>query len=272
MLPNFLTIPLVLLAMLFPSSAGFTTSELFFTDDKGTYIFPTRDFHPEIEIQDGKVDLEEFLSVHKKRIRKLSDKRLHIPESEPYMEGHNTWIANHEGSTFVIPVGDLAQHTLSVISFYTQNGFPIYDDIAKKPIPGIERFTDIVDTSKALPLTAVEQGSLAELTTELSTSCYAGILTLQAMGLGGWMYDGVDRHTVLGASGDPNVPGLGFRYDTDERWSLPNPTGLRGVFEGYCPPHYKNMREAVEALAKRKFGEGGVFNPNTPGNWSDSPK
>ncbi|MGC2483602.1 MAG: hypothetical protein WA398_07560, partial [Nitrososphaeraceae archaeon] len=157
----------------FPSSAGFTTSELFFTDDKGTYIFPTRDFHPEIEIQDGKVDLEEFLSVHKKRIRKLSDKRLHIPRSEPYMEGHNTWIANHEGSTFVIPVGDLAQHTLSVISFYTQNGFPIYDDIAKKPIPGIERFADIVDTSKALPLTAVEQGSLAELTTELSTSCYA---------------------------------------------------------------------------------------------------
>jgi hypothetical protein len=28
------------------------------------------------------------------------------------------------------------------------------------------------------------------------------------------MYDGVDRHTVLGATGDPNVPGLGFRYDT----------------------------------------------------------
>jgi hypothetical protein len=32
------------------------------------------------------------------------------------------------------------------------------------------------------------------------------------MGLGGWMYNGVDRHTVLGGSGDPNVPGLGFRY------------------------------------------------------------
>jgi hypothetical protein len=32
------------------------------------------------------------------------------------------------------------------------------------------------------------------------------------------------------------------------------------------------MRDAVEALAKRKFGEGGVFNPNTPGAWSDSPK
>ena len=169
----------------FPSAAGFITSELFFTDDKGTYIFPTRDFRPEIEIHDGKVDLEEFLSVHKKRIRKLSDKRLHIPRSEPYMEGHNTWIANHEGSTLVMPIGDLAQHTLSSIAFYTQNGFPLYDDIARKPIPGIDRFVNIVDTNKALPLTAIEQGSLAELTAELSTSCYAGILILQAMGLGG---------------------------------------------------------------------------------------
>jgi hypothetical protein len=119
----------------FPSAAGFITSELFFTDDNGTYFFPTRDFHPEIEIFDGKVNLEEFLSVHKKRIRKLSDKRLYIPRSEPYMEGHNTWIANHEGSTSAIPVGDLAQHTLSSIAFYTQNGFPLYDDIAKNQYP-----------------------------------------------------------------------------------------------------------------------------------------
>jgi hypothetical protein len=257
----------------FPSAAGFITSEIFFTDDNGTYFFPTRDFHPQMDIQDGKVDLEEFLSVHKKRIRKLSDKRLNIPHSEPYMEGHNTWIANHEGSTLVIPVGDLAQHMLANICFDTQNGYPLYDDIARKQISGIEKFSSIVDVNKALPLTDIEQVSLAEMTAELSTSCYAGALMLQAMGLGGWMYNGLDRHTILGASGDPNVPGLGFRYDTDEkRWSLPNPTGLKDIFEGYCPPHYKNMREATEAFTKRKFGEGGVYNPNTPGAWSDSPK
>jgi hypothetical protein len=257
----------------YPSAAGFITSELFYTDDNGTYFFPTRDFHPEIEIQDGKVDLEEFLAVHKKRIRKLSDKRLNIPHSEPYMEGHNTWMANHEGSTLVIPVGDLAQHMLANIYFDTQNGYPLYDDIARKQIPGIEEFSSIVDVNKALPLTDIEQVSLAEMTAELSTSCYAGVLMLQAMGLGGWMYNGLDRHTILGASGDPNVPGLGFRYDTDEmRWPLPNPTGLKDIFEGYCPPHYKNMREATEAFTKRKFGDGGVYNPNTPGAWTDSPK
>lgn len=87
------------------------------------------------------------------------------------------------------------------------------------------------------------------------------------------MYDGIDRYTIFGASGDADVPGLGFRYDKEEeRWALPNPTGLPGIFEGYCPPHYKNMKEATEALAKRKFGQGGVYNPNTPGAWSDSLK
>jgi hypothetical protein len=268
-LPNYCDSPV---GRTYPSAAGFETSELFFTDDNGTYFFPTRDFHPEIDIQDGKVDLEEFLSVHKKRIRKLSNKRLHIPRSEPYMEGHNTWIANHEGSTLAIPVGDLAQHVLSSICYFTQNGYPIYDDIAKKSIPGIEKFAKMVDPNNPVPLTVLEQGSLPEISAEFSTSCYAGMLMLQAMGLGGYMYQGIDRHTILGASGDSAVPGLGFRYDTDERWTLPNPTGLPGVFEGLCPPHYKNMREATEALAKRKFGDKGVYNPNTPGAWNDSPK
>jgi hypothetical protein len=256
----------------FPSAAGFITPELFFTDDNGTYFFPTRDFHPPMEIKDGKVDLEEFLTAHKKRIRKLSNKRLDIPHLEPHMEGHNTWIANHEGSTLIMPVGDLAQHMLANICFDTQNGYPLYDDIAGKQIPGIEKFSNIVDVNRALPLTETEQVSLAEITAELSTSCYAGVLMLQALGLGGWMYNGLDRHTILGASGDPNIPGLGFRYDTNERWSVPNPTGLKDVFEGYCPPHFRDMREATEAFAKRKFGKGGVYNPDTPGEWNDSPK
>jgi hypothetical protein len=32
------------------------------------------------------------------------------------------------------------------------------------------------------------------------------------------------------------------------------------------------MREATEALIKRKFGAGGVYNMETPGAWKDSAK
>jgi hypothetical protein len=32
------------------------------------------------------------------------------------------------------------------------------------------------------------------------------------------------------------------------------------------------MREATEALINRKFGNGGVYNTETPGAWKDSTK
>jgi hypothetical protein len=40
--------------------------------------------------------------------------------------------------------------------------------------------------------------------------------------------------------------------------------------EGFCPPHYPDMRAAVEAVCERKFGPGGPFHPETPGPWKDS--
>ncbi|MDY0349706.1 MAG: hypothetical protein RBR09_00480 [Desulfobulbaceae bacterium] len=83
------------------------------------------------------------------------------------------------------------------------------------------------------------------------------------------MFNGVDALAAPGASGNPEVPGLGFRYDTDPRWPHPNPTGLEGVMEGYCPPHHPDMRDAVEALCLRN---GGPFHPDTPGPWKDSRK
>ena len=256
----------------FPSAAGFHTSELFFTDDNGTYYFSTRDFHPPLEEYRGKREqLENHIVEHRKRIRKLSDKRLYIPKKTPYMDPHNTWIANHEGSTLILPVIDLAQHFLDAIWYYALDGKVVYDDIAKKPIPGLEKFPNVIaNPNDVVPLSFLELMAVAECSAEISMSCYAGALMLQAMGLGGWAFDGMDWMVILGASGDPQIPGFGFRYDTNERWTLPNITGLPGVFEAYCPPHYRNMREAVEALAKRKYGPGGVYNEGTPGAWKDS--
>jgi hypothetical protein len=257
----------------FPSAAGFHTSELFFTDDSGTYIFRTRDSPAMTQrAEDGSLSLVELVKAHGSRIQKLSNKRVYLPPREPYMEGHNTWVANRPGSLLIIPVGDVAQHTIANLCFYTQNGYCIYDDVNHCRIPGLEKFADIVDVENPLPLTFLDQYSHTECTAELSTAAYAGMLMQQAIGLGGWMFDGIDRLTMLGASGDPDVPGLGFRYDTDERWALPNPTGLEGVFEGFCPPHYPDMRAAIEAFCDRKFGPGGPFHPETPGQWKDSRK
>lgn len=257
----------------FPSAAGFHTSMTFFTDDEGVYVLDCRDA-PAFGKRDpaGSLDLDMILGELKNRIRKLYDGRLDLPHEVPYTEAHNTWVVNQPGTLLVTPVGDLSQHVLLNLCYMLQNGLVLTDDINKRPIPGIERFSNIVDVNNTWPITFVDQWSLSELTVELGTSCYAGALMLQAMGLGGWMFNGIDAFSVLGASGDPKIRGFGFRFDTDKRWPYPNPTGLTGIMEGYCPPHFNNMRGAVDALCNRKFGPGGPFHPDTPGPWKDSRK
>ena len=255
----------------FPSAAGFHTAEIFFTDDSGTYFMPTRDAGALVDPAVEDVGPELMLERHAGLIRRLSGARVHLPREEPFMEGHNTWIANHPGSLLVIPVADIAQHNIANLCFFTQNGYCVYDDVNRRPIPGMDAFRGLVDVDDPLPLTFLEQYSVTEATAELACAAFSGVLMLQAMGLGGWMFDGIDRHTMLGASGDPDIPGLGFRFDHDEeRHALPNPTGLDGVFEAFCPPHHPDMAAAVEAFAERKFGPGGVYNPETPGAWKES--
>jgi len=259
----------------FPSAAGFHTTQFFFTDDSGTYYLPTRD-----GVLDSQLDVETFgsddavenaLNAVLARAQRISDHRLHLPREQPYFEGHNTWIGNWPGSLLVIPVADLAQQTLLNIAFFAQNGYAIYDDINDRPIPGVEKFRHRLQHSDdPQPLSFVEQYSLAEASAELMTSTYVGHLALGAIGLGGWSFDGIDRLSVLGASGEPEVPGLGFRFDVDDRWPMPNPTGRDGVFESFTRQHFGSMRAVVEALVGRKFGQGGPFNPHTPGPWKDS--
>lgn len=257
----------------FPSAAGFHTSQIFFTDDDGVYFLNMRDAPAFSERDnDGGLDLDAFVENVRGRIRKLQDGRLRVPAKVPYAEAHNTWVFNQPSTLLVIPVADLAQHVLLGLCYMLQNGLVLYDDIHGRPIAGIEEFGDIVDTDNVWPITFLDQLSLAEVTAEITSSCFAGTLMLQAMGLGGWMFNGADLFAVLGASGDPAVPGLGFRYDEDERWPYPNPTGLADVMEGFCPPHFPDMRAAVDALCERKFGPGGPFHPETPGPWKDSPK
>lgn len=255
----------------FPSAAGFHTTDIFYTDDNGVYFFPTRDLGAaKAHSSSGDTDLKAYLDEHQSRIVKLADNRLKTPTQPQHMEMHNEWCGNVAGSTFIIPVADLAQHMVLSLCYLVQNGACIYDDVNNQPIPGIEKFKHLVDVENPYPLTYFEQTGLTEVTVELATSCYSGALMLQAMGLGGWMYDGINPFSVLGASGDPEVPGLGFRFDMIDGQSLPHVTGLDGVFEGHCPPHFKDMRAAVLSVVERKFGVNGPFNTDTAGPYRDS--
>ncbi|MBP7240764.1 hypothetical protein [Amaricoccus sp.] len=262
-LPNYTTSPG---GRSFPSSAGFNTSEFFFTDDSGVYFLPTRDMTPAGEAG----DLNDWVERHRARIVKLADGRLALPAEEPHVEGHNTWCANVPGSTLIFPVADLAQHVILLLFYLVQNGTGIYDDINGRPIPGLDAYAHRLDLSVAAPLRFLEQIALTDVSVELGSACHTGALMLQALGLGGWMYTGINAFSVFGASGDPKVPGLGFRFEMLEGDPLPHVTGLPGVFEAHVPPHHADMRAAVEAAAARKFGAGRPFDPKLGGPYRDN--
>lgn len=255
----------------FPSAAGFHTSELFFTDDDGVYMLQTRDA-PDLRPSPGNPpDMDKLLEAHRSRIRKIYDGRMNLPVTGPHLEGHNTWVVNRPGSLLLFPVADAAQHNIANLCYYLQNGTCIYDDVNGRIIPRLERYKGLYDPDNLLPLSILERGSLLEAATELSASCYAGALMLQATGLGGRMFNGINPDSVLGMSSDPDVPGLGFHYETVDGWTGPNATGLPGFFEAFCPPRFPAMREAVDALVERKYGPGGPFNSATAGPWKDTP-
>src|SRR5699024_2805407 len=176
-------------------------------------------------VLDSQLDVETFgsddamenaLNAVLARAQRISDHRLHLPREQPYFEGHNTWIGNWPGSLLVIPVADLAQQPLLNIAFFAQNGYAIYDDINDRPIRRVEKFRHrLQHADDPQSLSIVEQYSLAEASAALITSTYVGHLALGAIGLAGWGFAGVDRLSVLGASCQPEVPGLGFRFDDD---------------------------------------------------------
>ncbi len=243
----------------FPSAAGFHTSQLFFTDDTGTYLLPSRDLHPRTFDS-----IEEWISHTAESYLQISDSRLELPRAEPHMEGHNIWIGNHPGSLLAFPVADLAEHLMENLWFFAANGYLIVDDINGRNLPGLERFSTLRHADDPIPLSFVEQYTITEASAELAIAANNGVLALQAMGLGGWTYDGLNRLSVLG--------GLGFVADVDERWPFPNVTGLPGYFETLSPPHVPSVAAGVEKLVARKYGPGGPFHPETPGPWSETPK
>jgi hypothetical protein len=142
----------------FPSAAGFQTSQTFFTDDEGVYMLEMRDAPAFAErTDDGSLSLEGFVDNVRERVRKIQDGQL------PFTEAHNTWVFNKPSTLLIVPVGDLSQHVLLNVCYMLQNGLVLYDDINKRAVPGIEKFKDIVDVENVWPITFVEQWSLFKL-------------------------------------------------------------------------------------------------------------
>jgi len=255
-----------------PTGAGIGTPELFYTDDSGVYLVRTRDAGAS-SLQEcrGPHEAERLLARCRELTVQISNKRLDLPRQPPHISEHNLWNANVPGSTVFMPIGDVGQQVLAFLAIMASNGYTLYDDFAKRPAGNLAPYfhSGLLDQNKRLPLSYIEQYVYATIAMELSVITHNIVLALQAIGLGGWMFTGINPYSAMGAFAANGVPGMGFRFVRREDWTLPNPIGLDGYYQSLCPPYYPDMHTAVRQLAAWKFGEGGTYDPTTPGPYRD---
>ena len=254
-----------------PTAAGFGTPVLFHTDDAGTYLTDTRDVRPTAvrELGGGSDDFGRIVETARRATRQLSAERLDLPAQPPHVLPPNSWMANAPGSTLFMPVGDASEQVLGLLAMALANGNVIFDDRLGRVAGELDEFvrTGLLDDAKRTPLSVLQQMAYEANTAELSFMGHNIVLTMQAMGLGGLFFNGVNRWSVLGAFAGEGIGGFGFRFVDDGSGSPPNPVGLDGVYEALCPPYQPDMRTAADVYVSRKFGPGGTYDPSTPGPW-----
>lgn len=250
-----------------PSGAGVETSEALITDDTGTYITQTRGLTPQElgEIAQS-TTLEEFVAHARRNLVKIADDPVRLPPSLPYINKHNWWTALQPGTTLVVPIADASEYQMNFFTLLTGEGTILWDPLTDEPIGKPERLITQgkLDPEARFPLTAFETWSYQQLHFELSLMPYNAQLALQAMGLGGRLFGGVDINSLLGAHAESGHPGFGFTFDHSNP-AAPNPVGLPGYFETLEPPFTTSAREAVERFASRKFGPSGIYDATGAG-------
>ncbi len=257
----------------FPTGAGIGTPELFYTDDNGAYLTRLRDVAPtgNRELAEAN-DLERVLEVCRQSTVTVSGQRLTVPREPPHISEHNVWSANFPGSTLFLPVCDLSEYYICILGMLVQNRALVYDDQAGRPAGNLGPFirSGLIDESKRAVISLMEQSVLTGVAASLAMMGHNIMLMMQAIGLGGWLYTGINSHSLLGAAAAEGVPGLGFRFQRDSRWAAPNPIGLDGHYESVCPPYNPDMRTAVRKIADQKFAPGGTYDPELPGPFLDN--
>jgi hypothetical protein len=183
-----------------PTAGGFGTPMLLFTDDDGTYVTNTRDVQPSAitEFHDGVDDAERIMAVCRKHTTQLSHARLDLPAAPPHMLDPNLWMANRPGSTLFMPVGDASEQFLAFMAMAMANGTVIVDDAAGRPAGDLAPFirSGLLDDAKRTPLSVLQMMAYEANCAELAFMGHNIVLVMQAMGLGGLFFTGLNRWCV----------------------------------------------------------------------------
>lgn len=219
---------------------------------------------------------------------KVLDHRLDVDEGQrdfPAYLDSNRFLSNLPGTTLFFPVVDLShQYVNALMYLLTQpdGARPtLVDDRNFYRPAGVRKWVDSGFLNKDLKLPL---GALGPMRTQIEADLLLQnlMLTAEAMGLGAWIHASISPQIALG---DPKFSRkygqmLGFSFATPRwrlgdlwRWHIPlpkyanvrsHPVGLRSrdgepLIAAACPPAYRSMSDAVDAIIREKFGQGGTY-------------
>lgn len=252
-------------------------THFFLINDSGTYFLRRPPASEALTLARGGALTEEKLIAYAKACKvKVLDQRLDFPRQYPYYLGRNRYVSNVPGSSILVPVVDLTRQYINGIMFLlTQDDGhrPTFiDDWNFYRPAGVKKWVKNGFLNKDLPIPLGVLGS-ARIQIEADLLLQNVFLMIQAMGLGGWIHAAFTGPVLLGDADYRNVGrGLGFRFHRPNRplrklvkflFPLPswrdNPVGLDGVLEGYCPPYYPSMNDAIDKLLEHKYGKQGLY-------------
>jgi len=235
------------------SPCGSHSTELIYFNDSGAYVVSLKDVCADkVKAYETEDEREGIIRSFRANRIKILDHRPQHPRNYPAMLSFNIWDSNIEGTTVFLPViNNTWQYIngLLLMCGWADGGAVIIDDYNGNRPAGCERWISagLLDANRPLPLSSTDMGQSVEPAFILQNIALAE----QAMGLGGWIHAAVNPVVMAEA--------LGFRTITPLGSPFPVPVGIDGVLEGYCPPYYKNMDAAVDAVVAAKFGPNGIY-------------
>jgi hypothetical protein len=251
-------------------------THFFLLNDQGTYFLRRPAGDAALALAQGPLTAERLIAYADACKVRVLDQRVDFPRQYPYYLGRNRYVSNLPGTTILVPVVDLTRQYINGLMFLlTQDDGhrPTFiDDWNFYRVAGVKKWvkSGFLNPDLKIPLGVL--GS-ARIQIEAEMLLQNVFLTMQAMGLGGWVHAGFTGPVLLGDEDYRNDGRhLGFRFHTPHRplrklfrflfplpsWR-PNPVGLDGLLEGYCPPYHPSMSVAIDKLLEHKYGPGGLY-------------
>lgn len=228
--------------------------ELLFINDEGMFLYRPKGATKVVEIE-APQERGKILTTFREDTVKIADGRPDLPPAS--LIRLMVWNANKPGQTLFMPLVDITYEYINFLLLaFNDEGYQIIDDRTGKPA-GIKKWIDSGFLKGAqLPITMMDLFVLNVVIASAHYMVQNISLACAAMGLGGFVWGGFLPLVVMG--GTPLTRGLGFRFITGKD-GMPTPVGKDGYMEALCPPYFKDMDAAVDAVLDMKFGLGGLF-------------